>query len=342
MSSHVCETRQRKPRLSEAEMNMLADTIVLHAGELFSNDQRRQNQLRKNSIWEEVAHKVPAVRTTPHTVRDCHKHWDDLHLGVWNLLSAHRRQSMATGGGTSSPIRLMPWEEKCSRVLHMESIEGIGTVEARAGTPVEAGTSSNNEGSQPSTSKGTTFTEDNAATTATDTTAPPIQAAQPAVVTTAAAPIQAALPAVVTTAAPTQAAQPAVVTTAAAPIQATLPAVVTTTAAPIQIALLAVVTTAASPIQAALPAVVTPAAAPIQQHYLQRCYCPQAKQQEEGHYPHHISHMHVARIPVQRIQLSMLETPRGTPPTTPAMSGLNSAQLTSQAHNVRPSPVSGK
>ncbi|XP_069465192.1 myb-related transcription factor, partner of profilin-like [Ambystoma mexicanum] len=191
MASRVCETWRRKPRFSEAELNMLSDTIVQHADELFANDQRRQAQLRKKTIWEEVAQKVSAVCTTPRTVRDCHKRWGDLRIRVRNLLSGQRRQGMTTGGQSASPIHLLPWEETYSSVLDLKAIEGVSAAEARAKTPEEAGTSSDNEEAHPSTLRGTsrphcrtqrttttTFTQDSTAsagTTATATPAAPIE-----------------------------------------------------------------------------------------------------------------------------------------------------------------------
>ncbi|XP_069463310.1 monocarboxylate transporter 13-like [Ambystoma mexicanum] len=63
------------PRFTEAELSMLTDTIVEHAGEIFATDHHRRTQQRKITIWDEVAQKVSAVGTTPSTVRDCRKQW---------------------------------------------------------------------------------------------------------------------------------------------------------------------------------------------------------------------------------------------------------------------------
>ncbi|XP_069482579.1 myb-related transcription factor, partner of profilin-like [Ambystoma mexicanum] len=155
MTSRVPATRRRKPHFSEADLNMLADPIVEHADQLFTTNRRRQSQLREKAIWEVVAQKVTAVGSTPCTVRDCRKRCDDLRLRVQNLLSAQRTQGIATGGGTASPIHLQAWEETCSSVLHLESIDGVSAAEAGGVTSEEAGTSSDNEAGQPSTSRAT-------------------------------------------------------------------------------------------------------------------------------------------------------------------------------------------
>ncbi|XP_069473280.1 uncharacterized protein [Ambystoma mexicanum] len=155
IGSLAAAARRRKPRFSEAELNMLADTLVENAGEVFLSDLRRQSLIRKKAIWEEVARKVSAVGTTPRTVRDCRKRWDDLRLRVRNLLFAQRAHGMATGGGPASPIKLQAWEETCSSILHLEAIEGVGDAEVGVPTSDEAGTSSGNEGEQPTTSRTT-------------------------------------------------------------------------------------------------------------------------------------------------------------------------------------------
>ncbi|XP_069510108.1 uncharacterized protein [Ambystoma mexicanum] len=277
-ASRIMETRHQKPRFTETELHMLTDTIVEHAGELFSTDQCHRTQQQKNEIWQQVAQRVSAVGAARRTVKDCHKRWDDLRLRVRNLLSANCKQYRATGGGPSSPIRLLPWEEKCSNVLHMEGVEGVGAAEAGARTPFEGGTTSDCDGGRPGTSRDTrrgrrltprtTTTQEMAAPTVTVTA--PTTLAAPAVATTA-APTTLAAPAVATTSAPSIPAAPAVATTAAtttpaasavattsAPTIPTAPAVATT-AAPTTPAAHAGATTAACTTLEA-PAVATTAA----------------------------------------------------------------------------------
>ncbi|XP_069476351.1 myb-related transcription factor, partner of profilin-like [Ambystoma mexicanum] len=229
MSSRIPETRQRKPCFSGVQLQMLTDTLVEHAGEVFSMDQLRRTQQLKKEIWQEVAEKGVHGGDDPCTVKDCHKWWDDLQLRVRNLLSTHRRQCMAIGGGPSSLIRLLPLEEKCSSVVHMKGNEGVGAAEAGASTPADGDTSSDSDGGPLGTSRGTrcgrqstprtTTTQDTAVPTVAVTDAPITQAA-PALATTAAFTTQAA-PALATTATPTTQAAPAAPAMAQLPTRAT-------------------------------------------------------------------------------------------------------------------------
>ncbi|XP_069506355.1 nuclear apoptosis-inducing factor 1-like [Ambystoma mexicanum] len=107
--------RMRKERFSKEELNMLADTLAENGDVVFSNDMRRPALLCKKEIWAEVARKVSAVGTIPHTVKDVWKRWDDLRLRVRNIISANRSQGMATGGGDGSPIKMTRWEETCTQ-----------------------------------------------------------------------------------------------------------------------------------------------------------------------------------------------------------------------------------
>ncbi|XP_069463907.1 extracellular calcium-sensing receptor-like [Ambystoma mexicanum] len=121
MTSRVPATQHRGARHAKH----VGDTIVKNADQLFSTDLRRQEHLRKKAIGDEVAQNVTAVGTTPCTVHDCHKRWNDLHLKVCNLLLAQRTQGMATGGSSTPPI-------------HLESIEGVDAAEAGGMTSKEA------------------------------------------------------------------------------------------------------------------------------------------------------------------------------------------------------------
>ncbi|XP_069495592.1 myb-related transcription factor, partner of profilin-like [Ambystoma mexicanum] len=94
--------RMRKKRFSDEELNMVAETLVAHTNDVFANDLKRAAQLRKKEIWEEVGRKVTAVGTTTSTVKDCKKRCDDLRLRVRNILSANRREAMATGTDAES------------------------------------------------------------------------------------------------------------------------------------------------------------------------------------------------------------------------------------------------
>ncbi|XP_069481473.1 nuclear apoptosis-inducing factor 1-like [Ambystoma mexicanum] len=94
--------RLRKERFSEEELNMLEDTLAENGDVVFSNNLRRPAVQRKKEIWADMAQKVSAVGTTPRTVKDVWKRWDDLRLRVCNIISANRSQWMATGGATQS------------------------------------------------------------------------------------------------------------------------------------------------------------------------------------------------------------------------------------------------
>ncbi|XP_069482609.1 myb-related transcription factor, partner of profilin-like [Ambystoma mexicanum] len=122
----------RKVRFSEDELNMLADTLAENGDDVFAADMSRPAIMRKKEIWEEVARKVSEVGTTPRTMKDVCKCWDDLRLHVRNILAANRSQGMETGGGASSPIKTTRWEETCARTFGMELIEGVGEKERGA------------------------------------------------------------------------------------------------------------------------------------------------------------------------------------------------------------------
>ncbi|XP_069502435.1 nuclear apoptosis-inducing factor 1-like [Ambystoma mexicanum] len=143
--------RLRKKRFSDEELNMLADTLAAHADEVFTNNLKREAQMREKEIWAEVARKVSAVGTTPRTVNVCKKRWDDLSLRVQNILAINRREAMATGGDAHSPVRLMRCEETCSTIIQMESIEGFGEMETGAATSGEGGIDGEGGSQDPST-----------------------------------------------------------------------------------------------------------------------------------------------------------------------------------------------
>ncbi|XP_069469917.1 myb-related transcription factor, partner of profilin-like [Ambystoma mexicanum] len=133
-------SRLRKHRFSDAELNMLADTLAAHADIIKSHSLKREVQQQKRDIWQEVARKVSAVGTTLHSVKDCRKRWDDLRLRVRNIMASNRREAMATGGGPHSPAKMMPWEETASSFIDPESIEGFGEMETGAASSPEGGT----------------------------------------------------------------------------------------------------------------------------------------------------------------------------------------------------------
>ncbi|XP_069492288.1 myb-related transcription factor, partner of profilin-like [Ambystoma mexicanum] len=141
--------RLRKVCFSEEELNMLADTLAENGEVVFGAGLRRPAQLRKKEIWEEVACKVSAVGTTPRTIKDVRKHWDDLRLRVWNILAANRSQGMATGGGGASPIKMTRWEETCVSTIGMEAIEGVGDMERGVPSSADGGTQSDSEAQDP-------------------------------------------------------------------------------------------------------------------------------------------------------------------------------------------------
>ncbi|XP_069476399.1 myb-related transcription factor, partner of profilin-like [Ambystoma mexicanum] len=153
MASRQVTVRRQKPRFCDVELNMLADTLVEHADVVFCADLCWEAQMHKKAVWKEVVQKVSAVRTTPRTVRDCRKRWDNLQLRVRNFLSANRSQGMATGGGAPSPIKLAPWEETCSTVMDMESIKGVGDAEMGVPKPTDDGTGSDSESERTPTPK---------------------------------------------------------------------------------------------------------------------------------------------------------------------------------------------
>ncbi|XP_069468421.1 myb-related transcription factor, partner of profilin-like [Ambystoma mexicanum] len=153
MASRLPARRQRKQHFSEAELTVLVEHIVKHAEMLFSADQRRATQQRRKEVWAEAAHKCTAVGMTTHTMKDCHKRWDDLRLRVCNLIAAHRQHSTGTGGGPASPLKLQSWKERCSSVLHLEGIHGVGDAEAGMSPPADAAVSSDSDNGQEATQR---------------------------------------------------------------------------------------------------------------------------------------------------------------------------------------------
>ncbi|XP_069460645.1 nuclear apoptosis-inducing factor 1-like [Ambystoma mexicanum] len=116
---------------------MLADTLAQHADIIRCTDMKHAAQIKKKEVWQEVAQTVSAVATTPRTVHNCRKRWDDLRHRVRNILADNRRAAMATGGGPHSPVKLMPWEETASTFIDPESIEGFGEQEVGAASSPE-------------------------------------------------------------------------------------------------------------------------------------------------------------------------------------------------------------
>ncbi|XP_069461308.1 myb-related transcription factor, partner of profilin-like [Ambystoma mexicanum] len=148
MAARIPAQRQRKQRFSEAELTVLVDHIAQHAEMLFSADQRCATQQRRKEVSAEAARKCTAVGVTTRSMKDCHKRWDDLRLRVRNLIAAHWQRSSGTGGGPASPLRLQTWEERCSSVLHLEAIHGIGDAETGVSPPADAAISSDSDNAQ--------------------------------------------------------------------------------------------------------------------------------------------------------------------------------------------------
>ncbi|XP_069460566.1 myb-related transcription factor, partner of profilin-like [Ambystoma mexicanum] len=140
--------RMRKKHFSDKELNMLVNMLAGHADEVFANNLKREAQMRKKQIWEEVARKVTVVGNTTRMVNDCKKRWDDLLLRVRNILAANHREAMATGGRDHSLTKLMRLEEMCSTMINMESIEGFGEMETGVLTSGDGGTDAESEGQE--------------------------------------------------------------------------------------------------------------------------------------------------------------------------------------------------
>ncbi|XP_069476334.1 myb-related transcription factor, partner of profilin-like [Ambystoma mexicanum] len=145
----------RKKHFSDAELSMLADTLAAHADVIKDQNLKREVQQRKKEIWQEVACKVSAVGTTPRTVRDCKKRWDDRRRRVRNILASNKREAMATGRGPHSPVKLTTWEETASTFINPESIEEFGEKETGAATSADGGTDGE-DGSQDTTTRAPT------------------------------------------------------------------------------------------------------------------------------------------------------------------------------------------
>ncbi|XP_069476417.1 myb-related transcription factor, partner of profilin-like [Ambystoma mexicanum] len=154
-ATHKTTPRLRKQCFSDAELNRLADTLAAHADVIKSQNLKREVQQRKKGIWQEVARKVSAVGTTPRSVKDCMKRWDDLRVRVRNILASNRREAMATGRGPHSPAKLTTWEETASTFISPESIEGFGEMETGAATSPEGGTDGE-DASQDTTARAST------------------------------------------------------------------------------------------------------------------------------------------------------------------------------------------
>ncbi|XP_069468404.1 myb-related transcription factor, partner of profilin-like [Ambystoma mexicanum] len=150
------EDRLRKKRFSPEVLQAMVDNLAEHADVLFSTNMRREAIIQKKNIWAQTAQRVSAVGTTPRTLKDCRKRWDDLRVWVRSLVSTNRSQALQTGGGPSSPIRLEPWEETCVSLIGTKSIEGVGDRECGATSSADGGT--DNESGEPQTSSPTTST----------------------------------------------------------------------------------------------------------------------------------------------------------------------------------------
>ncbi|XP_069463411.1 myb-related transcription factor, partner of profilin-like [Ambystoma mexicanum] len=99
-ASRKSKHRLRKKRFSDEELNMLADTLAAHAEEINTHNLKREVQLRKKEIWEEVTRKVYAVGTTPRTVKDC-TDGEDASEEPTTKASTSRAKTAATGKTTS-------------------------------------------------------------------------------------------------------------------------------------------------------------------------------------------------------------------------------------------------
>ncbi|XP_069486291.1 myb-related transcription factor, partner of profilin-like [Ambystoma mexicanum] len=146
--------RLRKQRFSPDELQALVDTLEEHDDIVFIRNVRREPVLQKKNIWALVAQRVSAVGTTPRIPKDCHKQWDGLQLRVRSILSAKCSQALQTGGGPSSPMKLMACEETCAALIGTESIEGVGEMECGASSSADGG--SDNESGEPETSHAST------------------------------------------------------------------------------------------------------------------------------------------------------------------------------------------
>ncbi|XP_069460665.1 myb-related transcription factor, partner of profilin-like [Ambystoma mexicanum] len=157
--------RLRKQHFSDAELNMLADTLAAHADLIKSQNLKREVHQQKKDIWQEVARKVSAVGTTTCSVEDCRKRWDDLCLRVRNIMASNRREAMATCGGPLSPAKMTTWEETASTFIKPESIAGFGEMET--GVASSPGGTEGEDDSQDTTMRASTARTQKRATTTT-------------------------------------------------------------------------------------------------------------------------------------------------------------------------------
>ncbi|XP_069504883.1 COX assembly mitochondrial protein homolog isoform X1 [Ambystoma mexicanum] len=129
---NILETRLRKQKCTEAELQVFADEVMSHVEELYVSRHCKTSSQSRTAIWSSIRNKEMAVGIVPRDSKDCRKMWNRLKAKVCSLISRHRRERTATGGGTMKPLTQTPLEEKDSFILDMETIKGIGSTEARA------------------------------------------------------------------------------------------------------------------------------------------------------------------------------------------------------------------
>eukprot|EP00062_Callorhinchus_milii_P012377 gi/632959350/ref/XP_007895571.1/ PREDICTED: uncharacterized protein LOC103181135 [Callorhinchus milii] len=120
MAEQQQQKRQRLPKFSSEELEVLMAQVNTHRNQLFSRA-HRLSQGDRDRIWQDIADKVNAVSRVKRTVKAIKTRWDDL-MRRTNEVAHLARHSGQPGVGPSAAEHLTLEEWRVHRVMFPQSI----------------------------------------------------------------------------------------------------------------------------------------------------------------------------------------------------------------------------
>ncbi|XP_069494887.1 uncharacterized protein [Ambystoma mexicanum] len=126
-------SKARKTKFSDDELKVLVRGIVRVAPRLIGAQYQKTPKRQRSKLWQTIRSNVNAVATTPRSIAEIRKRWQDLRRRVRMLVALHRRETLATRSGSPPlPLELRPWEEEALTVIDLAGIDRVGCMETGA------------------------------------------------------------------------------------------------------------------------------------------------------------------------------------------------------------------
>ena len=119
------EEKEKKPRFSEKEIEVLVQNIKEKSEILNSKFTDVVSNGKKKESWRNIADAVNSVSFTTRTIEELKKKWDDIKRGTKKRASAIKKDGTKTGGGVLEIPPLTSMEEDVVSVIGEERVFGL-------------------------------------------------------------------------------------------------------------------------------------------------------------------------------------------------------------------------